>query len=406
MRVIYDIATDEWLREVISDYEAFGISPDLYMQYGDQPLTERWEQGDWQLKESGIGWNLSMDIWGHLPGPMMEYQNAFLKVVADFGGILVPALDAPVSTPEEKPDYSTHILAGTPGVLADKMPLREPVEYIGRTPEWVIRDALYRIPYYDRGYLSIPPFDRPLIDRRLQEGDGFEDSAFPKNILDAMKDVLKCTYNDTPTNLGHTVGRDLGTGEGRPVVWTYSHDDDKQILEEFVNPAPASPDEQYTMVVCRDRFEDGSIRIWEQAEVDYSRLRYPPPPGRIMFVDFNATDDEGTLTAETARKRAVLEANALQRLIHYGSMTTSFNLFLEPTDVITLTSEREDDTGHYSLTWRAIIEGITHKFGGSETLTTQIDYRAVLMQEARIVEPKIFLPGVTAQVADTESIAG
>lgn len=406
MRKIYDIETDEWLRAVIADNEGTGVFPDLNIQYGDINLSERWEQGDWQINDSGMGWHLSMDVWGRLPGSALDYQNAFLTITADFEGILVPALQAPVSIPEELPDNSTNILAGTPGVLADKIPLGQPVEYPNRTPLWVIRDALYRIPYYDRGHIRIPDFDRPLVDRRLKNGDGFEDSAFPSNVLEAMKPLVSCAYNDTPVNLGHVVSRDVGSGEGQPVVWHFAEDDNRQMLEEFKNPAPAAPDEQYTKVVCRDRFEDGSIKIWEEADVDYSRLRYPPPPGRILFVDFKAseTDADEILTAEVARARAVQEAQAFERLLHFGSMVVSFNLFLEPGDVVTIASTREDDIGRYKLSWRAVIEGIMHRFGGSETIITEISYRAMLMQEERITHAPIILPNVSPQIVDYETL--
>lgn len=408
MRQIYDIETDEWLRTITQDYEGTGIFPELHIQYGDIPLTDRWEQGDWQIQDSGFGWHLSMDIWGMLPGSAFDYQNAFLSIKAEFNGILVSALDAPVSIPEERPDYTTNILAGTPGVLVDKIPLGAPVEYGATgevTPTWVIRDALYRVPYYDRGYIQIPEFDRPLVNRLLANGDGFEDAAYPKDILTAMQEITSCTYNDLPVRLGHTVGRDVGLGEGRPIVWHFDEEDDRQVLEEFQNPAPAAPDEQYTKVVCRDRFDDGTIRIWEEADVDYSRLRYPPPPGRILFVDFKSTDPDVTLTSATARDRVIEEVRVLERLLHFGSIVTSFNLFLEPGDVITISSTREDDMWRYRLLWRAVIEGIAHRFGGEETITTQIDYRAVLMSEERIAPTPIVLPGVTAQVVDYETLA-
>lgn len=404
MRKIFDIATDQWLREVVSDYEGSGISPDLYIQYGDLQLTERWEQGDWQISDKATGWNLSMDIWGRLPGSAFDYQNANLAIVGEFAGALVKLLDAPVSTPKEMPDHTTNILAGTPGVLADKIPLREPVEYINRSPKWVIRDALYRIPYYDKGHISIPEFELPIIDRRLINGDGFEDSAYPKDILTAMKDITKCVYNDTPINRGHTVSRDIATGEGQQVVWHFSESDDKQIAEEFENPEPAAPDEQYTKVVVRDRFDDGTIRIWEEAEVDYSLLRYPPPPGRILFVDYKATDPLDPLTAQTARARVVEEARSLRRLIHFGSLVVHFNFFIEPGDVITISSTREDDVGYFDLTWRCVVEGVAHRFGGSESILTEITYRAVLAQETRVAHLPLFLPGVSTQVADTESL--
>jgi hypothetical protein len=405
MRVIYHEETDARIREYVQDYDASGIFVDTLLQYGSLPLSERMQGGDLQLTKSGIGWHLKTNVWGYLPGGPKAFQNAPLTLTADFGGDLVRLLDAPVTMPTPMKDHSTDILAGTPGVLLDKLPLRNPVPYIGRTPKYVIRDALHRVPYYDRGSIEIPEFLTPLIDRRSENGEAFADDAFPKNILDAVAEVTGCVYNDRATNYGHRVSPDIATGEGEPIRWIYDEDDDRQVVD-FQEPAPAAPDEQFTSVVVRDRFENGSIRIWEEAPIDYSNYRYPPPAGRIMFVDFNGTDELDTLTANEAYRRAFAEARALTKMLHFGQIEVLFNPFLEPVDVIQLENTREDPDGLFRCSWRAVIEDVMHHqlASGTEMIKTQLNYRAVLVDEIRLPDPPIRLPGVTAQVVDYASL--
>lgn len=398
MRLIYNREMHEHLLEIVSDYEGHNASTDLMLDVGDVELSDRLEDGDWQVSKDSPAWTLAPNVSGVLPS---QLQNAPVKLRVNIAGIFLDVFDGLATDPEPHDDYSSSLLAGTPGTLLDKIPLGAPVEYKDKTPEWVIRDALHRIRQYDRGKITIPNFERPVINKLLREGDGFEDNQHPRDILDSVSEILGCSYYDKPIGNGHKCYRDVGTGEGETITWSYDADDDKQVYA-WSNPSPALPEQQYTSVVVRERRDDGTLAFWEEVPVFYTNLKYPPPQGQILFVDFDtATDPEGdplyNLARADAHRRAVKEARTLSRMIHYGSFDVAFNPFLEPVDVLTLESTREDDTGFYRTIFRAVIEDLMHPFSASSIYTT-IGYRAAIVKEVRLPDPPIVLPGITPHV--------
>jgi hypothetical protein len=213
--------------------------------------------------------------------------------------------------------------------------------------------------------------------------------------------MVSFSYNDLPFGSGHRMRPSVGTGEGLPVSWAYDATDDKELVERWVEPAPVGPDEQPTKVVAREYFDDGTIKIWEEAGVFHYGDEYPPLAGMIAFLDFTTDADldagEIALTQADASRMVRQEARNYARLQHEGSSVVSFNPYLWPDDVVTFLSHYEDDRGFFSRNWRAVIEGVSHTYS-PPSLVTALDYRCFLLEETRLPDPPITLPGVTAKV--------
>lgn len=406
MRIIAKQEIHEWMVDVIKDYEAYGFAVGLAMSYGPYDVTDRLLNANWSAGGDSFGWDLSAEVWGNLDP---EARNAPIRLVANFAGYLYPVFEGQISWPTVTGDYSTEVLAGTPGIMNDKLTLGEPVEYLGQTPQWVYRDALRRNPLYDFGRLLIPRFDAPVVDRLFKNGDAFADADTIASILTAMDDITGASGFDDAVGRGHKILLDVGTGESSPVVWNYDASDEREILERWVEPTPESPDLQYREVVVRDRFEDGTIRVLERVAVDYSKWFYPPLAGQILFIDWAGTQEKDPLlqedvTAEAAYRRAAEEAKALSNFIHTGSATVAFNPLLEPLDVVIFESKYEDDSGVYRRVWRSVIDSINHT-ADEATLETELGFRCVLIEEARLASPPIILPGESPAVVRFGDIA-
>lgn len=406
MRLIGNQETHEWMVGIIKDYQSFGSYVGLSMSYGTYDVTDWLLSANWGAGGDSFGWDLSAEVWGNLdPGA----RNAPIRLVANFNGYLYPVFEGQTSWPTVTGENTTEVLAGTPGTMNDKLVLGEPVEYMERTPQWVYRDALRRNPLYDFGRISVPRFDSPLVTRLLANGDAFADADTIASILSAMDDITGASGYDDAVGRGFRVLLDVGTGEGSPVAWNYDASDEREILEHWAEPTPESPDQQYREVVVRDRFEDGSIRVLERVAVDYSKWAYPPLAGQVLFIDWAGTNEDDPLleedvTAEAAYRRAAEEASALSNFVHTGSATVAFNPLLEPLDVVSFESKYEDDSGFYRRVWRSVLDSIAHT-ADEETLETELDFRCVLVEEARLADPPIVLPGVSPAVVRFQDVA-
>lgn len=399
IRQIYNQEVHDRLKEIVTDYEGHDASTDLMLSVDGVDYSDRLENGDWQISEGSPAWTLQANLSGVLS--TSEVLNSPARLSANIAGIFLSVFEGDVSVVDAFDDYSSSILAATPGQYLDKIPLRVPVGYVDKPPEWVMRDALYRIKRYDKGRITIPPFSRPIIRKLLREGDGFEDNQYPKDILDSVAELVSASYYDEPVDYGHTVYRDVGTGEGQPEAWRYDAQDDKQVYA-WSSPAPATPGEQFTSVVVRERKDNGTLRFWQEYPIFYTNLKHRPQQGQIMFVDFSTTldpDDDplDTLTKADAQRRAKKEADSLGRMLHFGSFDAAFNPFLKQNNVLTLESTREDDKGRYRTIWRAVITDLTHPFDANSIYTT-IGYRSVIASEVRLPDPPIILPGVTPNI--------
>jgi hypothetical protein len=395
-RVIYNPETEAQIREWVKDYARSGIAPQPLLQIGTTDYTQRLDGANWQVQSGSPAWDLSASLTGNIPAA--RARNAPCTLAFDFGGIKVDMFHGRGSWPQPDQDNVTTVLAVTPGGWLDKLPLGTAVTYINRTPQWVLRDALTRVAYYNRGMIFIPAFNNPLITRQVD--DAFEDAAHPIDIIQAVAGMLNISYYDTPVNFGHVVRLDVGTGDGENVAWAYNAQDDKEVLEKWVEPTPVSPDEQVTEVVVREYFENGTLKVWEKAAVPYFGLDYPPLSGQIQFIDFVSSPDDPIQLPKTqadAHAQAVKEARKYIYLEHTTTQKVAFNPFHLPNDVLTWSSEYEDDTGFYARQWRTVVQGVEHDYAETE-LATMLDLSCYLLSEDRLPDPPIRLSGILENV--------
>lgn len=399
----------ERLLGIMADYEAAGVAVEVQVYLGDLDLTDVLETGDISIDASSSpAWTFSGTVAGRLN---LAYRNAPLRVVADVGGVKIDLLHARASLPIQGAEYTTDVIAGSPGMFLDKATLDSRVIYNNRTPQYVIRDAVTRIPYYDRGRILIPEWNNPLINRGLSgagsgvgaqqstaSAEAFEDEAHPMDILTSVAEEIDIVFFDTAL-AGFKAIKNPGVGEGLPVAWGYEVGT-REVVDTFSEPTFSTPDEQVSRVVVRDKYEDGTYRIYEEWPVHYRNLLYPPAAVSTMYL---SVSDVTTEAFKKARQLAFKTANTLGNGLFSGSISVAFNPLLEPFDLIVIKEEHEDDTGRYRRQWQALVEGITHRFGAG--VTTELSYTATLLDTERIEARPIIIETRSSGVAATP-IAG
>lgn len=386
----------EW-GEIIRDYEASGELVAFRLILGDTDYGYI-ESATLGADSGSLPWTLDTQLSDRIP---MSLINAPVRLFCEIAGDQMMLFKGEASYPAPSSEWTTNLTSLTSGHWMDKATLDEPVDINGETPESAIRNALYRVPY-DRARVNVYPWQTPLIYRlrnvALPPEDvagswagGFERTDVPKSILDSLLAEVRGVSIDHPLDGNMTIP-DPGVGEGQDIVWDYEADS-KEVLEPFVTPSWAAPDEQYTRVVVQSLLEDGTDRI-PPAEwiVDYSGMPYPPRVGRTLYIDLS----DQTVEAEMeARDLAVKAARNAGKGLWTGDTVVAFNPFLLPYDCITMGHYHEDSTGVYRRLYRCIITSLSHNLIG-ETLATNLGFNAVVLQNERLPDTPIILPGLSA----------
>lgn len=386
------------LVDYIRDYAEADIAPNWQGTIAETVIGHRINTAELAITMDSPAWSLTSEVFGRIP---IKLSNAPVYLEVEFGDVTFPILNAATSLPipSDNTDagYQTQLLASTPGGMLDKISIGERLEYVSERPETIIRDAIYRNPLYDPGLVQIAEFNSPLITR--VGSDGFEDEATLRNILEAVQEQVGCSYYDTPLG-GFRCFKDPGFGEGSSVAWYYDANSSEVLL--WNEPTWATPDEQYTEVIVRDPLPEGATggmgpgnnyRIWVMRPVNYGWMDWPPVAGQTLWIPFDGT---GTDAYTDARNIAAEEARKLSNGLFLGEVSVAFNPLLEPLDVLEFAETAEDDTGVYRRTWRAVIEELNHQYG--EALVTNIVYRATLVNEERLPDPEIGLPGASPEI--------
>lgn len=389
----------ERLLEVMKDYEGNDATVNINLYLGEKDISDRFLSGKLTCGGSETCWKLDAQITERIN---LEQRNAPVRMTVDIEGIVMTSLKARVTLPVAQTGFVTNLLASTPGALLDKISLREFVEYNSKTPQWVIRDAAYRVGYYDRSQVFIPAFDKPVIN--LIQEDAFKEDGKPRAILDAIAPEVDCLYYDTQLGGLRTL-KDPGIGEGADVEWTYNTNSPE--VMEFAGMTWATPDEQFTEVVVRSPLSDpkatngtgpgGRFQFWYEWGVDYSELEWPPCTGQTMWVTFDTIEDDPDPvgTQLDARQLAFKNADRLSRGLWTGSIKVAFNHLLEPGDVIMIEDDDEDDDGFFHKIWRCVIKSVS--WGIEETsLYTTLEVQAILLSNERLPAYVLSLPGVSA----------
>lgn len=388
---------EEWV-DIIRDYEASGELVTFYMTLGNKDISHMLESGTLSADIGALPWTLDCDLTGRVP---ISLLGAPVRLYCEMAGALFEIFSGISSYPAIQDNWSTQLNAMTAGHLMDKATLDEYVTFSGWPPQNVIRNALYRVPY-DRNGVRVEKFDDPLIYRIREEtppssaagswASGFEDEDVPKSILDSVLTEVDGISTDTPTN-GNVTIKDPGMGEGLELAWDYD-ETTQEVLEPF-HAQWASPEDLYTRVAVRDKFEDGSYRIPpEYWPVNYRYLDYPPQVERTLYMSLS---DQSSNALSKARRAAFRKAEAIGKGLWAGSSIVAFNPFLSLSDVVTYRAQHEDDSGVYTRLFRCVIESISLQWG-NEALSTELGWRAALILDRRLPDPPIRLYGISPGV--------
>lgn len=382
----------DYLVEIIKDYPGSGLGPDFNLIIGEHDdYSMIFDRGEHKIGGDSPAWLLTTNLPVKI---RRSLERAPVRLETVIGNITMPIMEGRMLSrvPSTSDDTSTDLIFGTPGSFLDKVKLRVPTSYSGRTPRAVLRDAIYRVRDYNRSRVEIPNFTSPLL--YFTGEDQFVDEDSPKTILDAVAERLRFTQWDTMSDYGTRIMLDPGAGEGYPYAWEY----DAQGPEVFRwnEPAWATPDEQYTSVIVRDRYEDGTLRILYEAPVSYAAFEYEPTADQPMYISWEAV---GTTDAD-ARTVAVQTAEALSRGGYRSEYEVAYNPLLEPFDVLIAHEEYEDQTGLYKRVWRQIVESLTNSID-DQGVKTKIGYRSYILSEERMPDPPIILPGISLGNAPT-----
>lgn len=387
MRVHPVASRHEDLVDLLKNFEVRDASVDFRLALGNADLTHRFSSGKMTCGGSETSWKLDAVITERISNNL---RNAPVRLITDVNGITLTSLYARVTLPTAGNNFTTRLLAATPGALLDKVPLGKFTEYDTKTPQWVIRDAAYRVAVYDKNQVIIPEFDTPKIKRSMDKG--YEDETKCKTVIDDTVTLVDAIYYDTQLG-GLHVMEDPGTGIGKDVAWTYATDSPEVI--DFVGLTWATPDEQVTDVVVRKRLDephkkggvgpDHDYQLYYSWPVDYSELDYPPCPGQKMYLpyEYDPDEDDPVEKQNEARQLAFDTAYDLSNGLWSGSIKVVFNHLLEPGDVIMIEEDDEDDDGAYHRIWRCIINSVAWDI--TETsVTSTFEVTGILQREVRL----------------------
>lgn len=374
--------------------EPEGYSVELKLSIDGVDLSERLGAGSRRIEEDT---NPTISLDTTLDGFLDT--NLFggpVRFWADIEGDEIDLLNGSLSMPTPIPGFETGLIAASPGALLTKVrmrpnnPTKNLTEYNGWLPHRVVQDAVYRcagVGGYDRGQVRVEHFDAPVL--HYKDDSGFEDESRPMDVLEAVTSEIALLYRDTPTRGFEGISDPL-TGEGSEVVWDY--DAGNSEVFEWLPPALASPDDQYSEVVVRDRTESGSYRVYESAPVNHHSLPYPPFEGQTLFIPVT---DETSEAARNARQIAVDNARSLSSPAYQASPLVAFNPFLQKGDVVRFSEDHRDQRGLFRRQWRAVIVSTEDPFD-LYSIATQLSLRLYLTKETRISDPVVLLPGVMA----------
>ncbi len=392
MRTLYSARQQEAVLEAIEDWEHQEAPVFYKLTIGGFSYSDRLLECELGTTDGSPAISLDATLDGRLSE---DLNNAPTRVWAEIDGIQIPRLAGTVTQALHPRDgFSTDFLSASPGALLDKVAMvpadkaRNLTEYPATTHDRVIYDAVRRLTGrggYRPGGARIPPFGRPKAN--YVGSEGFEDESRVKAVLDKVASEVMCVYRDG-SDRSFAVLENPRTGEGQHVARRY--DVDSRDVLEWSPPTLASPDEQYTEVVVRDRLDSGEYAVYARSEVSFYGNPYPPFPGQTFYVAFSDADpDKATNATQMARDVAAEFRNPA----HKASVLLSYNPLIERGDVLRFDEDRRDDAGFWRMRWRAVVEDWADVLdeGG---LSTRLSCRFYLLSRTPLRDPAIPLPGV------------
>jgi hypothetical protein len=365
--------------EVSSDWELARSSPLLRVHIGEEDFSDRVPVGD--ITHEGIALTLDLTFAGSLP---LRLYGAPVLVSLSIDGALIPLMSGHVSLPEPNDDLaSTKLLGASTGSLADKYPLNERVEYSGVRPDYVVRDALRRLPYF-LGTVRVEALDGPLLYFAKGGADGpFEADQNVNDILSKVAEKVAYLYRDT-ANGGHAAGLSVGLAKIPELPESARFHAEKILFWK----SPSLALEQYAQVIVWQDNPDGSPAFDPAIAKVYNQGR-DFPAGLTMRIPFTGTN------ADEAWQRAYEKANELGRGLFKSEPILPFKPLLERTDIFSVTEVKEEEGATYEREWLHYVDSYKHDWNlgeaSSSGFQTQPTCSATLLREERIKAPLLLL---------------
>lgn len=392
---------EDELRVAVNTPSWAGAAAHVLVRLGDKDISDRVEEAKWG---SGEGNATALTFEGKVSGYVdLDYENAPLEVRVLFAGFEILEFRGVGSILEYENDHSTSIRSFSAGTYLDKVPLKQFVEYYNTLPEYVIRDAVYRVRSYNRSDVVITPFGRPLINYNANAAaqQGFEEEDNPASILSRVFETVGAVAVDTP-NLGLRCFANPYLGVGIPLSWTYSAED----ILDWKIPTLATPDEQYTSVIVAhaDEGQSSATRIKRVQEVNWAGFRYPPTEDIPLYVSFT---DVGPNADARAADLAMRNARAAGWGRHKTSFTVSYNPFLEKYDTALFKERFRDDKGPWEREWLAVLDGgVGSHFSSTVALETIGACTLTVQKKERVRDVLGAITGAASRRRRTPGVIG
>lgn len=374
----------DFVTEVSKDWQA--ASPIHLLEIGGEDFSDRIPQGD--VRHDSIALTFNANLIGDLP---LRLYGAPISLSLDIGGALVPRIEGRISLPEPNDDKaSTKLTAASAGFAADKHPLNERVEYSEVRPDYVVRDALRRLPYLP-GSITVQNAESPILSfvRGGEEGP-FEKEQFPNDILSKVAEKIPYLYCDTAWG-GHKARISSGF-RGVPNVPEHMRFHASELI---FWKSPTLTLEQYSeVIVWRDNPDGSEAFKPARVEVSYVGRDFPPPIGFTLRIAFIGTD------ASEAYQRAYEKASELRRGLYKSAPVLPFKPLMERADAFTVTEGKEEEGAFYEREWLHYVDSFEQPWNldrsGESGFQTKPVCSVTLLNEERVKSPALALALITS----------
>lgn len=395
-----------------------GLFPKLILLLDGVDLSGRLafqESGTWGQSEIPI--TLDFSIAGILG---RRFQDAKCELFVEIDGVVIPQMTGWVTTPSPggsggsgesgggtasmispSQRVGTELISASAGSLLPRTTLDAFTEYRGNTPEFIARDAVYRVGVYDRGQIRIDPLETPILE--FVADTGFTAQETCSDVLSRLVDtntsattgaitaIQKVPYlfRDTALN-GFRAQIDKGLGSRD---WIHSYQANE--IPDWIPPQRKT--ERYSQVIVfRENPEattttpgEDRYAIFESAEINYTRPIRPPFAHTTLYIPFEDTSADGP---RLARNLAYSQATIHGRGIYQVNVSLpSFDPLIERGDVHRVDEVHRDDDGLWERAWLMAVDGFTHNFS-AESLGTEVSASAVIIEEEQIRAPAFINP--------------
>lgn len=349
----------------------------LILLIGGEDYSERMDEGEWGQSEIPI--SLDATLGGVLPARL---ENEEVRLSVEIGGIVVPQMVGYLSMTEVGEDLvSTDLLSASAGALyggENAIRIQEELSFPGNSPEYIAREAAYRMPY-DKGAIRIDPLGFPTL--AFENDEGFRGEEEVGAILSRLDELKLYLFRDTAD--GGFEARAITRVSRRDPVRTY-------LAEDMPNWRPPPRAELYYADVAvfspEGRFEP------VRARVEYRHLGRPPFAQQTKWIPLPDPTEEGS---DSAAQIAFDEAERLSNLTHRsGATLPAFDPLVGKGDPFRVEETFRDDDGTFDRAWACEIKSLRHPFG--ESLDTEANYAGTIVEEERIRVPTLIVPALSA----------